>query len=86
VIAIAVTVLAGALLRASHPPAAATTLLVSLGSLRTIEDAMNLMLGVVVITVAAALIRDVRTRRVTPAERMAPADSLVARFLRRAAD
>src|ERR671920_1601093 len=45
VIAIALTVLAGALLRASHPPAAATTLLVSLGSIRTVEDSLNLAVG-----------------------------------------
>lgn len=82
VIAIALTVLAGALLRASHPPAAATTLLVSLGSLRTPTDAANLLLGVLVIAIAAAVLRDLRTRRVTPAERMAPRDSLVGRFLR----
>jgi hypothetical protein len=82
VIAIGLTVLAGALLRASHPPAAATTLLVSLGSLKTLEDAANLMAGVLVITAVAVLVRNVRTQRVTPGERMAPRDSRVRRFLR----
>jgi hypothetical protein len=83
VIAIALTVLAGALLRASHPPAAATTLLVSLGSLRTAPDAANLLLGVLVVAIAAAVLRDLRTHRVTPAERMGPEDSYVRRYLRR---
>ncbi len=83
VIAMALTVLAGGLLRASHPPAAATTLLVSLGSLQTPLDAANLLVGVVIIAVAAAVLREVRTDRVTPAERLAPADSRVRRFLRR---
>jgi uncharacterized membrane protein len=83
VIAIALTVLAGAVLRASHPPAAATTLLVSLGSLRTATDAANLLIGVLVLAILAALVREVRMHRVTPAERMAPRDSLVRRFLRR---
>jgi hypothetical protein len=82
-IAMVLTVLGGALLRASHPPAAATTLLVSLGSLRTPLDAANLMLGVVIIAIAAAVLREVRTHRLSPAERMAPRESLVRRFLRR---
>lgn len=82
VIAIALTVLVGTLLDASHPPAAATTLLVALGSIATLEDAANLMLGVLVITAAAVVLRDVRLHRVTPGERMAPRDSLVRRFLR----
>ena len=83
VIAILLTVLVGGLLRASHPPAAATTLLVSLGSLRTLDDAANLAIGVVILAIAGAVLRDVRTQRETPAERMAPEGSLVARFLRR---
>jgi hypothetical protein len=81
-IAIALTVLVGALLRASHPPAAATTLLVTLGSLKTLDDAVNLMAGVLVVTAVAALLRDVRIHRVAPGERMAPRDSYVRRFLR----
>jgi len=82
VIAVALTAVVGALLRASHPPAAATTLLVSLGSLRTVDDGLNLMAGVLVVAVVAALLRDIRTHRVTPGERMAPSDSYVRRFLR----
>ena len=86
VIAIALTVLAGALLRASHPPAAATTLLVSLGSIRTALDSANVLLGVLLITLLAAMVREIRMHRVTPAERMAPHDSLARRFLRRATE
>jgi hypothetical protein len=82
VIAIALTGIMGGALRASHPPAAATTLLVSLGSLKTIDDAANLMAGVLLLTAVAALLREVRTHRVTPGERMAPRDSYVRRFLR----
>ena len=83
VVAIALTVLVGALLRASHPPAAATTLLVSLGSLRTIEDSVSLMSGVVVLAIVAALLRDLRLPRVRPAERMAPRTSRMRRVRRR---
>jgi hypothetical protein len=83
VIAIALTLLLGGLLKASHPPAAATTLLVSLGAIRTTTDALNLVAGVIVITIVAYLFREVRIRRVTPAERAAPADGLMRRFLRR---
>ncbi len=82
VLAIALTVLVGTLLDASHPPAAATTLLVALGSIATLEDALNLMLGVLVITAAAILVRDARLHRITPGERMAPRDSIARRFLR----
>jgi hypothetical protein len=83
VIAIALTVLVGALLRASHPPAAATTLLVTLGSLRTATDGANLLIGVLVLAILAAMVREIRLHPITPAERMAPRDSLVRRFLRR---
>jgi len=82
ILAIALTVLVGGLLRASHPPAAATTLLVALGSISTALDAINLVAGVIVITVVAELVREVRTQRLTPGERMAPRGSLARRFLR----
>jgi CBS-domain-containing membrane protein len=82
IVAIALTVLVGAVLRASHPPAAATTLLVSLGSISTPVDALNLIAGVLVIAVLAELVREVRLQRLTPGERMAPRNSLVRRFLR----
>jgi CBS-domain-containing membrane protein len=82
VIAIALTVLIGTVLDASHPPAAATTLLVALGSIATLMDAFNLMIGVLILTAAAIAVRNVRLHRVTPGERMAPRDSIVRRYLR----
>jgi hypothetical protein len=82
IIAIALTAILGAILAASHPPAAATTLLVALGSIKTLEDSINLMAGVVVIAIAGELFREARTRRVAPAERLAPRESLVRRYLR----
>ena len=71
-IAIALTLAASALVRASHPPAAATTLLVALGAVATADKALNLFAGVVVIAVAGELLRRVRLERRSPAERMAP--------------
>jgi hypothetical protein len=83
VIAVLLTVLAGMLLRASHPPAAATTLLVALGSVATLEKAATLMAGVIVLAVIGELVRRVRLQRVTPGERRAPDDSVLAFKLRR---
>lgn len=75
-IAVAVTVMLTTLARASHPPAAATTLLVSLGAVATAEKALSLFAGVVVVAVAGELLRRVRLERRSPAERMAPRRSL----------
>jgi hypothetical protein len=83
VLAIVLTVLLGGLLRASHPPAAATTLLVALGSIRTLPDALSLVGGVLVLALVGEAVRRVRLERVTPAERMAPQHSLVKAALRR---
>lgn len=44
------------LLRASHPPAGATTLIVSLGLLQTPREMLALMVGVVILTAAGWLI------------------------------
>ncbi len=82
-IAIALTILAGAVLRASHPPAAATTLLVALGGIQTADQALALMAGVVVITVVGEGLRGIRMHRLAPAERLAPRDSIVGRLLHR---
>ncbi|HEY8439095.1 MAG TPA: HPP family protein [Candidatus Limnocylindrales bacterium] len=71
-IAIALTLAVSALVRATHPPAAATTLLVALGAVATADKALNLFAGVVVIAVAGELLRRVRLERRSPAERMAP--------------
>lgn len=60
VLAIALTIGIAPVLRASHPPAAATTLLVALGSLKRWEDALALTIGVVLIALAGELLRQVR--------------------------
>lgn len=82
VVAIALTLLLGALLRASHPPAAATTLLVALGSIATLEDVLSFLAGLAILTAVGELLRRVRLGRVTPEERDAPTDGLARRRLR----
>ena len=52
VLAVALTGGVVLLLKASHPPAGATTLIVSLGFLQTPPEILTLMAGVVVLTVA----------------------------------
>ncbi|MUG91415.1 hypothetical protein F7734_02485 [Scytonema sp. UIC 10036] len=50
VLAIALNMLGVLFLRASHPPAAATTLLVALGGFKpTVQDALTIMIGVLII-------------------------------------
>jgi len=68
VLALALTILLAFLLRASHPPAGATTLLVTLGSISTLADAFNLMLGVLLIAAAGEAIRQVRLGKVSAVE------------------
>jgi len=82
VLALGLTILVGMLLRANHPPAAASTLLVSLGGIRTSQDVINLAVGVVLVAIAGELLRRVRLNRMSPAERAAPADGLVAAWIR----
>jgi hypothetical protein len=82
VIAIVLTMLIGIGLRASHPPAAATTLLVALGSIATLEASLSLMAGVAVVALLGELVRRTRLERVTPAERRAPASGAARRWLR----
>lgn len=81
-IAIALTIGVGYLLRASHPPAAASTLLVALGSIATIQQAGIVLAGVIVTAALGELLRLVRQVRVTPAERMAPRGSMASQRLR----
>jgi hypothetical protein len=68
VVALALTILVCFLLRASHPPAGATTLLVTLGSLSTLGDALNLMVGVLLIAAAGEAIRRMRLGKVSRVE------------------
>jgi CBS-domain-containing membrane protein len=83
-VAVALTVLLGELLRAPHPPAAATALLVALGSIATLDKALWLVAGAAVIAILGEVVRLVRLERRVPAERRAPADSAIATRLRRA--
>jgi CBS-domain-containing membrane protein len=53
VLAVTLNMLFGILLKASHPPAAATTLLVSLGGFKpTLHDILAILIGVAVIAIA----------------------------------
>ena len=83
VVAIALTMVIGSVARASHPPAAATTLLVALGGIATLEQAIPVVAGVAAITIAGEAFRQARSRRVTPSERFAPPDSVAARLIHR---
>lgn len=63
VLAIALNMLLGFLLKASHPPAAATTLLVSLGGFKpTISDTIHVMFGVVIVAIAGEIFRQIRVK------------------------
>jgi hypothetical protein len=67
VVAIALSVLLELLLRASHPPAASTTLLVALGTFKpTVRDATALVLGVLIVAAAGEAVRRLRLRRTPP--------------------
>ena len=81
-IAVALTIGVGYLLQAAHPPAAASTLLVALGSIATVQQAAIVLAGVIVTAALGELLRLVRRVRVTPAERMAPRGSMVSQRLR----
>ena len=81
-VAILLTVLLSGSVRATHAPAAATTLLVALGAVATADKALSLFAGVVVIAIAGELLRRVRLERRSPSERMAPRDSLASSRLR----
>jgi len=82
VIAVALTVAIGIVTRSSHPPAAATTLLVALGSVATLDQSLSILAGVVIVAVLGEGIRRLRLERETPAERRAPAWSAARRRLR----
>jgi HPP family len=82
VIAVGLTVALGILTRSSHPPAAATTLLVALGSVATLERSLALLVGVAIVAVLGEGLRRLRLDRETPSERRAPARSVAQRWLR----
>ncbi|MBE9182485.1 HPP family protein [Oculatella sp. LEGE 06141] len=61
VLGVALNMFTGFLLKASHPPAAATTLLVTLGSFKsTALDGATVLLGVVVSTTLGEVLRRIR--------------------------
>jgi hypothetical protein len=61
-VALGLTLLVGLFLKASHPPAGATTLLVALGAIRTMQDALNAMAGVLLIALFGAAFRRARLK------------------------
>lgn len=60
VIAIFLTIIINMFLRSSHPPAAATTLLVALGAFRTPSQISALIAGVLIIAVIGEILRRIR--------------------------
>ncbi len=61
VLAIVLTMFGSALLKASHPPAAATTLLIALGGFRpTMHDVFTIVVGVLIVAVAGEGLRRLR--------------------------
>jgi CBS-domain-containing membrane protein len=61
VLAVALNMLGGLLLRASHPPAAATTLLVALGGFKTtVHDAVTVIVGVLIVAIVGEVLRRIR--------------------------
>lgn len=81
VLAVALTILLGIGLRASHPPAAATTLLVTLGGIQRAEQVIALAMGVVLVGLAGELLRRLRIERLAPAQRYAPSNGAMARWI-----
>ena len=81
VVAIVLTILFAALLRAAHPPAAATALLITLGAIKTTEDLVNLAIGVIVVSVAGEVARRVRLQGLAthPARRSLTSPTALAR-------
>ncbi len=59
-IAIFLTIIINMFLRSSHPPAAATTLLVSLGAFRTPSQISALVAGVLIVAVVGDVLRRIR--------------------------
>jgi hypothetical protein len=64
-IALALTILIGLALKASHPPAGATTLLVALGALKTQNDLLHAAIGVLAIAGFGEILRRVRLKTAT---------------------
>jgi hypothetical protein len=59
-VAMALSILVGILLRASHPPAAATVLLVALGSIKDLQQIIAFAIGLIILAVAGEVVRRLR--------------------------
>ncbi len=59
-VGLGLTIAAAFLLRASHPPAGATTLLVALGSIKTVEDITDFVIGLVLLAIVGEVLRRMR--------------------------
>ena len=81
-LAILVTAFLGIAMRASHPPAAATTLLVALGAISGPSQILATIVGVLIVAVAGEIVRRYRLDRHVPAERLAPRASVARSKLR----
>lgn len=67
VLAVVLNLLLGLLFKASHPPAAATTLLVSLGGFKpTWHDVGTVVIGVLIVAIAGEAIRQIRVKSKAP--------------------
>ena len=63
VLAVGLNMLLGFVLKAFHPPAAATTLLVSLGGFKpTWQDAVTIMIGVLIVAIVGEALRRIRLK------------------------
>lgn len=63
-LAVVLTLLGGLVLRASHPPAAATTLLASLGGFPpSVRSVVTVMSGVLLVTLLGEVLRRIRLRQ-----------------------
>jgi hypothetical protein len=65
VVGLGLTLLLTLLLKAEHPPAGATTLLTALGSIKTVQDVINLVIGVLIVAAIGEVIRRMRTGNLT---------------------
>jgi hypothetical protein len=64
-LALLLTLLLTLLLKASHPPAGATTLLVALGAIRTKTDLINALVGIIIIAICGEGLRQLRLKSAT---------------------
>lgn len=60
-ISVALTIIINMFLRSSHPPAAATTLLVSLGAFKTPPQILSIIIGVLILAILGEILRRIRT-------------------------